>query len=198
MTGLHNLTHGKQVCPLLRECYRLTTDTVINESVISNYVSKLSEEIYVDCNDHNQLVLIGVLPLGPVIAERIAHQIKKNHEIDIMTGQLDITIFLNPDQLKGPFIDLHQTDIPFSLKNKHVVLIQEILTTGLKAKAALNALSDFDSPKDIKLATLIDRNNRKFPIYANYVGEIIESNIEETMSVELLEVNGTDQITISS
>ena len=143
-------------------------------------------------------MLIGVLPLGPIIAKRIVHQIKKKYDIPIMTGQLDITIFLNPDQIQGPFIDLHQTDIPFSLKDKHVVLIQETLTTGLKAKAALNALSDFDSPKDIKLATLIDRHNRKFPIYANYVGKIIESHLHENVSIELLEVNGKDQITISS
>jgi pyrimidine operon attenuation protein / uracil phosphoribosyltransferase len=176
----------------------LTTETVIGENTISSYVGKLADEIAADCTEPKQLVLIGVLPLGPVIASRIANQLKKKHNLTIMIGQLDITIFLNPDQLEGHFVDLHHTDIPFSLKKKHVILIQEILTTGLKAKAALNALSDFDSPRDIKLATLVDRNNRKFPIYANYVGEVIESHPNETLKVELLEVNGTDQITISS
>lgn len=180
----------------LKEFYSLPTETVINETGISQYISKISDAIYDDCENVNHLVLIGVLPFGPVIANRIAHQIKKKHGLSIMTGQLDITIFLNPDQLQDAYVDMHQTDIPFSLKNKHVVLIQEVLTTGLRAKAALNALSDFDSPKDIKLAALIDRNNRKFPIYANYIGDIIQGTSSETISIELLEVHGEDKIII--
>jgi pyrimidine operon attenuation protein/uracil phosphoribosyltransferase len=93
----------------------------------------------------------------------------------------------------------NETDISFSLEDKNVVLVDDVLYTGRTIRAALDALLDFGRPKDVELLVLIDRRlQRHLPIQAKYVGKVIDSIITEKVKVEWAEADGQDKVWILS
>jgi pyrimidine operon attenuation protein/uracil phosphoribosyltransferase len=97
-------------------------------------------------------------------------------------GKLDIT-FYRDDVRKSLHLANH-TDIPFSIENKNVVLIDDVLHTGRTIRAALDALLDFGRPAKVELCVLIDRRfSRQLPIQADYVGRSIDSIISQKVKV---------------
>jgi pyrimidine operon attenuation protein/uracil phosphoribosyltransferase len=91
---------------------------------------------------------------------------------------------------------LGKTDIPFSLDNRKVVLVDDVLFTGRTIRAAMDALIDFGRPKLIQLAVLIDRGHRELPIRADFVGKNLPSSLWESVVVKLMEKNGVDEVVI--
>jgi pyrimidine operon attenuation protein/uracil phosphoribosyltransferase len=91
---------------------------------------------------------------------------------------------------------LGKTDIPFSLENMKVVLVDDVLFTGRTIRAAMDALIDFGRPKLIQLAVLIDRGHRELPIRADFVGKNLPSSLWESVVVKLTEKNGIDEVVI--
>jgi pyrimidine operon attenuation protein/uracil phosphoribosyltransferase len=91
---------------------------------------------------------------------------------------------------------LEKTYIPFSLDNKKVVLVDDVLFTGRTIRAAMDALIDFGRPKFIQLAVLIDRGHRELPIRADFVGKNLPSSLWESVVVKLTEKNGIDEVVI--
>ena len=89
-------------------------------------------------------------------------------------GKLDITFYR--DDVRNELHKANETDIPFSIENKNVVLIDDVLYTGRTIRAALDALLDYGRPAKVELCVLVDRRfSREFPIQADYVGKVIDS-----------------------
>jgi pyrimidine operon attenuation protein/uracil phosphoribosyltransferase len=116
--------------------------------------------------------------------------------VDIPSGILDITLYRDDLRLSDRKPMLEKTDVPFSLDNKKVVLVDDVLFTGRTIRAAMDALIDFGRPKFIQLAVLIDRGHRELPIRADFVGKNLPSSLWESVVVKLTEKNGIDEVVI--
>jgi len=129
-------------------------------------------------------ILIGIQPRGVFLSDKIVEEIKEQLPSDnIQYGKLDITFYR--DDIRKELHNANHTDIPFSIENKNVVLIDDVLYTGRTIRAALDALLAFGRPEKVELCVLIDRRfSRQLPIQADYVGKSIDSIISQKVKVE--------------
>jgi pyrimidine operon attenuation protein/uracil phosphoribosyltransferase len=142
--------------------------------------------------------IIGIQPRGIWLSDRIAQLVKDiTHTPRIAYGLLDIT-FYRDDVHQGADLQIPmQTDIPFSIENKNVVLIDDVLHTGRTIRAAMDALLDFGRPKSVELMVLIDRRfSRELPIQPDYVGQIVDTIITQKVKVYWKEKDGKDEVTL--
>lgn len=144
--------------------------------------------------DLKDTVLIGIQPRGIYFSDRIIKEIRKQIAPEkIHYGRLDITFYR--DDVRQGLHTLNQTDIPFSIENKNVVLIDDVLYTGRTIRAALDALLDFGRPAKVELCVLIDRRfSRQLPIQPDYVGKAIDSIISQKVKVFWKEKDGQEEV----
>lgn len=129
-------------------------------------------------------MIIGLQPRGIYLSDQVVEEIRKQlPDGNILYGKLDITFYR--DDIRKELHIANQTDIPFSLEGKRVVLIDDVLYTGRTIRAALDALLAFGRPEKVELCVLIDRRfSRQFPIQPDYVGKAIDSIISQKVKVE--------------
>jgi pyrimidine operon attenuation protein/uracil phosphoribosyltransferase len=161
---------------------------VLSESLASQIV-----EIY---PDPQNLVLVGVLSNGYPLAERISHLIEKKTSVKTPVGKLDISLYRDDLTLRGEFITVRESDIPFRIDDKILILIDDVLFHGRTVRAALNALLDFGRPAKIELGVLIDRLHVQLPIFAHYVGQRLCVDRHDHIHVSVYEIDGEDKITL--
>jgi pyrimidine operon attenuation protein/uracil phosphoribosyltransferase len=144
------------------------------------------------------LVLVGIRRGGAFLADRLCDEIAQRDEKRPLMGVLDINLYRDDWTRIGPNSKLESTKIPFSLDDKTVVLVDDVLFTGRTVRAALDALMDFGRPKKLELAVLVDRGEeqREFPIKANYVAEQCFASPGETINVYFKETGFRDQVAI--
>ena len=115
---------------------------------------------------------------------------------DVAVGALDITLYR--DDLMGASVGIaplvRKTEIPFSIDDRTIVLVDDVLYTGRTTRAALDALIDFGRPKSIQLVVLVDRGHRELPIKADYVGKNVPTSRQESVQVRLRELDGVDEV----
>jgi pyrimidine operon attenuation protein/uracil phosphoribosyltransferase len=148
--------------------------------------------------DVDALALVGIRTRGVPIAKRIASVIHGINAHDIPTGALDITLYRD-DLMRhavGPQPLVRRTEIPFSIDDKRILLVDDVLYTGRTIRAALDALIDFGRPKAIQLVVLVDRGHRELPIKADYVGKNLPTSLSQSVHVRLTEIDGRDEVEI--
>src|SRR5262245_50216242 len=146
----------------------------------------------------DDLAIVGIRTRGVPLARRIAHQILEITRHDVPTGALDITMYRD-DLMRhavGPQPVIKKTEIPFSIDDKRILLVDDVLYTGRTIRAALDALIDFGRPKAIQLVVLVDRGHRELPIKADYVGKNLPTSLSQSVQVRLTEIDGRDQVEI--
>ena len=159
--------------------------TVILDSLaIERALKRISHEIIENNKGVSNIVLVGIAKGGVPVSKRLAEFISKNEGVDIPVGKVDITMCR--DDLGEEIIDalVIDTDIPFSIKDKDVVLCDDVLFTGRSVRAGIDALIKLGRPKSIQLAVLIDRGHRELPIRADYVGKNVPTSKSEIVSVK--------------
>jgi len=118
---------------------------------------------------------------------------------EVPTGALDITLYRD-DLMRhqvGPQPHVRRTEIPFSIDDRMIILVDDVLYTGRTTRAALDALIDFGRPKAIQLVVLVDRGHRELPIKADYVGKNVPTSPHESIQVRLSEIDGADEVIIN-
>ncbi|MEO6455909.1 MAG: bifunctional pyr operon transcriptional regulator/uracil phosphoribosyltransferase PyrR [Ginsengibacter sp.] len=147
-------------------------------------ILRLSHQLLENSIDFSETVLIGLQPRGIYLADRIVTELKKlNTGKKIQYGKLDITFYR--DDLRKELRLANQTDITFSIEDKKVILIDDVLYTGRTIRAALDALQDFGRPQKVELCVLIDRKfSRQLPIQPDYYGKAIDSIVSQKVKVE--------------
>jgi pyrimidine operon attenuation protein / uracil phosphoribosyltransferase len=169
---------------------------VMDADGIDRSLTRIAYEIVEKNRGVEELVLVGIRTGGVFLAQRLQAKILRIEGIEVPLGILDITLYRD-DLLKThkkPL--LGKTDIPFSLDNKKVILVDDVLFTGRTIRAAMDALIDFGRPKLIQLSVLIDRGHRELPIRADFVGKNLPSSLWEAVSVNLTEKTGKDEVVI--
>jgi len=158
--------------------------TVILDSAgVKRALTRIAHEIMERNKGVADVVLIGIRSGGVYLADGIAQLIDVIEGSAVPVGAVDITLYR--DDLSGqlPHQSVGQTDIPFSLEGKKVVLVDDVLFTGRTIRAAMDALMDHGRPQCIQLAVLIDRGHRELPIRADYVGRNVPTSLKENVQV---------------
>jgi len=165
---------------------------IIDEIGLKRTVIRLAHEILERNRGADNLVIIGIRTRGVFLAQRIINEIHNIEGKRLPLGILDITMYRDDfrERLKQPVVQ--QTDIPFDIYEKDVVLVDDVLYTGRTTRAALEALMSFGRPERIQLAVLVDRGHRELPIKPDYVGKNIPTSIGEEVQVKLNEVDDED------
>jgi pyrimidine operon attenuation protein / uracil phosphoribosyltransferase len=150
------------------------------------------------CNLHSAIYNSCILRRGVPLAKRLAQTIHGICHEEVPTGALDITLYRD-DLMRhavGAQPVVGRTDIPFSIDDKRILLVDDVLYTGRTIRAALDALIEFGRPKSIQLVVLVDRGHRELPIKADYVGKNIPTSLSQSVQVRLLETDGRDEVEI--
>jgi len=168
--------------------------TVLSEQQLAITIQRLSQQILENHINLENTVLIGIQPRGIYLSNRIIAQLKKEIPVNkVFYGKLDITFYR--DDVRDQLHVANKTDIPFSIENKQVVIIDDVLYTGRTIRAALDALLDFGRPAKVELCVLIDRRfSRQLPIQADYTGKSIDSIITQKVKVFWKEKDGQEQV----
>jgi pyrimidine operon attenuation protein / uracil phosphoribosyltransferase len=161
-------------------------------------LTRIAHEIVERNRGVDDIALVGVRTRGVPIAKRLAGILREITGHDVATGALDITLYRD-DLMKnvvGPQPIVRRTEIPFSIDDRHIVLVDDVLYTGRTIRAALDALIDFGRPSTIQLVVLVDRGHRELPIKADYVGKNVPTSRREAIHVRLAEIDGQDEVLI--
>lgn len=169
---------------------------IINKTKFNIIVERLSHQLIENHGDFNHTVLIGVQPRGTHLSNRIHKKLSSliaNTEIKF--GNLDITFYRDDFRRRKDPLEPQATDIDFSIEDKHVVLIDDVLYTGRSVRSAMDALLVFGRPKSVELTVFIDRRfSRHLPIQPNYVGQKVDTIASEKVIVEWEETSGQDRV----
>jgi pyrimidine operon attenuation protein/uracil phosphoribosyltransferase len=169
---------------------------ILNEQQLAITIQRLTHQLLENHINLENTVLIGIQPRGIYFSDRIVQQLRTLVTPDaIHYGKLDITFYR--DDVRTGLHELNKTEIPFSIENKNVILIDDVLWTGRTIRAALDALLDFGRPAKVELCVLIDRRfSRQLPIQADWVGRPIDSIITQKVKVYWLEKDGKDEVAL--
>jgi len=171
---------------------------VMDADRVSRSLTRIAHEILERNRGVENLALVGIRARGVPIAERLAAALKGLTGIDVPTGALDITLYRD-DLMRhavGPQPVIRRTEIPFSIDDRLILLVDDVLYTGRTIRAALDALIDFGRPKAIQLVALVDRGHRELPIRADYVGRNIPTSQQQSVQVRLAELDGRDEVEV--
>ncbi|SFO66665.1 pyrimidine operon attenuation protein / uracil phosphoribosyltransferase [Chitinophaga sp. YR627] len=168
--------------------------TILNGTQVAITVDRLCHQLIENHLDFSQSVLIGLQPRGIYLSDRIYHTLKKLLPgVHINYGKLDITFYR--DDFNTALHVPNETTIDFSLENKKVILVDDVLYTGRTTRSALDAMLDFGRPSVVELLVLIDRRfTRQLPIQADYTGRTVDAIISEKVKVRWSERDGKDEV----
>jgi pyrimidine operon attenuation protein/uracil phosphoribosyltransferase len=169
---------------------------ILDSAGIQRAVTRIAHEIVERNNGTDGLVLVGLRSRGVDLARRIAKELKVIDGADVPVGALDVTLYRDDLDRVGPQPVVRKTEIPFSVNEKRVVLVDDVLYTGRTVRAALDSLIDLGRPRLIQLAVLVDRGHRELPIRADYVGKNVPTSRQEQVQVLLTEEDGLDKVLI--
>jgi len=171
---------------------------VLDAQRISRSLARIAHEILERHLSVDDLAFVGIRRRGVPLAKRLAQAIHDINKIDVPTGALDITLYR--DDLMRTAIAaqpvIRRTEIPFSIDDKRILLVDDVLYTGRTIRAALDALIEFGRPKAIQLAVLVDRGHRELPIKADYVGKNLPTSLTQSVQVRLVEIDGRDEVEV--
>lgn len=169
---------------------------VMDAEGIDRSLTRIAYELLEKNKGIEDMILVGIQTGGVFLADRLRKKINRIEGVDLPMGVLDITLYRDDLRTGNRKPRLGKTDIPFSLDNRKVILIDDVLFTGRTIRAAMDALIDFGRPKLIQLAVLVDRGHRELPIRADFVGKNLPSSLWEAVTVYLREKNGRDEVVI--
>ena len=168
---------------------------IMDEGAMKRAFTRIAHEIVEHNEGCDNLALVGVVRRGVPLAEIFATEIEQIEGVRPPVGQLDIS-FYRDDTFRHISPVIHTTNIPFSLDDRDIVLVDDVLYTGRTVRSALDALMDIGRPKSVQLAVMIDRGHRELPIRADYVGKNVPSSRSEDVRVHLFASDGENSVTI--
>lgn len=171
---------------------------VMEADGIHRALVRIAHEIVERNRGVGDVALVGIRRRGVPIAQRLARTLREIAGREVPTGALDITLYRDDlmRQAVGPQPVLRRTEIPFSIDDRRLLLVDDVLYTGRTTRAALDALIDFGRPRSIQLVVMVDRGHRELPIRADYVGKNVPTSARQSVQVKLIEHDGVDEVAI--
>jgi pyrimidine operon attenuation protein/uracil phosphoribosyltransferase len=171
---------------------------VMDAERMARTLTRIAHEILERNRGIEELALVGIRTRGVPLARRLAQTIREINQHEVPTGALDITLYRD-DLMRhavGAQPVVRRTEIPFSIDDKRILLVDDVLYTGRTIRAALDALIEFGRPTAIQLVVLVDRGHRELPIKADYVGKNLPTSSAESVQVHLTEIDGRDEVEV--
>ena len=171
---------------------------VMEADRIARTLVRIAHEVVERNRGAADIALVGIRTRGVPLAQRIARHLAEIDGRDVPTGSLDITLYRD-DLMRhpvGPQPVVRRTEIPFSIDDRRILLVDDVLYSGRTIRAALDALIDFGRPRSIQLIVLVDRGHRELPIKADYVGRNLPTSVRESVRVRLVEIDGVDEVVV--
>jgi pyrimidine operon attenuation protein/uracil phosphoribosyltransferase len=171
---------------------------ILDQKDIEQALKDIAQQVTSRHKSLKDIVLVGIRTGGAFLAYRLRDKISKKDGQKPLTGILDINLYRDDWTRIGPNPKVGSTEIPFSVDDKIIVLVDDVLFTGRTVRAAMDALIDLGRPKKIELAVLVDRGEeqRELPIKANYVAKEWHTPSDETINVYLKEEGFQDQVVV--
>lgn len=170
--------------------------TLMDDVAMNRALSRISHEIVEKNRGAKDLVLVGIMNRGVPLAKRIAKFISQYEKENVPVGALDVSLYRDDLSKKGEYVTVRKSDMPFSIDDKIVILVDDVLFAGRTARAALDGLKDYGRAAKVQLVAMIDRGHRELPIHPDYIGKEIPTNVSEKVRVEVLEIDGVDKVII--
>lgn len=166
--------------------------TILTDDEIRRALTRIAHEIIERNKGAESLALIGIHTRGIPLAERLADKLSELEGVEVPKGMLDITLYRDDLSEVAHQPIIRETQVPFDIAHRRVILVDDVLYTGRTVRAALDALIDLGRPAGIQLAVLVDRGHRELPIRADYVGKNLPTARHEVVKVKLQETDGVD------
>lgn len=167
-----------------------------DEKGMKRALTRIAHEIIEKNKGIEDIVLIGIKRRGYPLAQRISDIIDEIEGVRIPVGSVDITLYRDDLSKIGEKPVLKNIDLGIHIKDKKVIIVDDVIFTGRTSRAAIDAIIDSGRPTRIELAVMVDRGHRELPIRPDFVGKNIPTSKNEMISVELIEIDGNDSIKI--
>ncbi len=175
-----------------------TKARVMDADDLRRAITRIAHEILERNSGTDNLAIIGIQTRGAHLARRIAEAIASIEGTGVPVGVLDITLYRDDLQTIAEQPVVNESDIPFDVQGRTIVLVDDVLYTGRTVRAALDEIIDFGRPKAVHLAVIVDRGHRELPIRADYVGKNVPTSATEIVAVRMTEKDGADEVLIQS
>jgi pyrimidine operon attenuation protein/uracil phosphoribosyltransferase len=167
---------------------------LMSASEIDRTLVRLAHEVLERSQDLDKLAFIGIRRRGVPLAKRLAQKIEALEKRSIPVGILDINLYRDDLSTVGHKPVVGATEIPFDVKGKDIILMDDVLYTGRTIRGALDALFDQGRPARVQLLVLIDRGHRELPIEARFVGRTVQTSDNEIIEVKFQEIDGMEKV----
>tara|TARA_R110002049_G_scaffold209020_1_gene379579 strand:+ start:183 stop:725 length:543 start_codon:yes stop_codon:yes gene_type:complete len=168
---------------------------ILDSKKLQLTIKRLCYQLIENHHDFSDSVILGLQPRGIFMAERIHRELEQILSKKVLIGQLDVTFFRDDFRRRENPLIPNATKIDFTIENKKVILIDDVLYTGRTIRSGLDAMLAYGRPQNVELLVLVDRRySRHLPVEANYIGTQVDSIAEERVKVEWKETDGKDQI----
>jgi Pyrimidine operon attenuation protein/uracil phosphoribosyltransferase len=164
---------------------------------LAGMLEKLAQAVLARHGRCEDLALIGIQRRGVILAERLKQSMAASLGHPVLSGSLDITLYRDDWTTKGPKPSTGETRIRFDVRNKVLLLVDDVLYTGRTIRAALEALTDFGRPRKVELLALVDRGHRELPIQPDYAGLTLATSKDEHVDIFVDEIDGKEGIFLS-
>ncbi len=170
------------------------TRPILNDQDFKRIISRIAHEITEVHRGAKDLALVGIQTRGDFLAKRLADQIRRIEGVTLPVGSMDINMYRDDWTKISHQPIVRPSDIPFSVDDKIIILVDDVLYTGRTIRAAMEALMDFGRPARIELAILVDRGHRELPIQADYRGIFVDTEHQDTIHVHVSEHDNQDLV----
>lgn len=174
----------------------MSTRIVMNSEAIERSIERLAMEILEKNQGVDNLAIVGIHTGGVFMASRLHEKITDHEENEVPMASLDITLYRDDWSLISQNPIVRKTNIEFTVEDKDVVLVDDVIFTGRTIRAAMDALMDYGRPRSIQLAVLVDRLGRELPIQPDYTGVCIRADSSERVDVLLSEDREGDEVAV--
>ena len=167
---------------------------IVEKTEIAKMLKALAAQIAKANKDRSVLAVVGIQTRGKYLAKRIVDLLNADNKVKVPFGFIDTTLYRDDVATTSATRAIKETDLPFEVSDKKIILVDDILFTGRTVRAALDGIMDFGRPKSIVLAVLVDRGNRELPISPDFVGMTITTKATDKVKLEVSEIDGADRV----
>jgi len=167
---------------------------IMSASEIERTLVRLAHEVVEKNGGAENLAFVGIRRRGVPLAQRLGKLVERIEEAPVPVGTLDISFYRDDLSTVGPKPVVQKSDLGFSIEEKNVILVDDVLFTGRTTRAALDALFSAGRPRRVQLCVLIDRGHRELPVEAAFVGRNVQTTMNEVIEVKLTEIDNTDKV----
>lgn len=177
---------------------------VLESNDVERTLRRIAHEIVEKNPDMAEVAVVGIHTRGAVLAGRLHGMLAELTGVEVPLGEIDISFYRDDlkarqnKELRDRQPVVHASRLDFPLEDRTIVLVDDVLFTGRTVRAGIDALFDYGRPARIQLAVLCDRGHRELPIRPDYVGKNLPTSRGERVSVQLVETDGSDGVSILS